>query len=297
MLFNEWLGTLISYDSKIYKSISTILTSPGKITREYLDGKRQRYTNPFRFMLSLSFIYFLMINFSNPINKDQAGRNDVVRTTLSDTIIIGRHGEKWTSLMNSSNPEEIRKRDSIKINSSFVQRISDYYYLIEHDSLNSYDHLNKTYALPDTFKNAYAYRIGRSLNRVANQPEVFVSQFISRLPFLIFFFLPVFAFFIWLFYSKKRFDYMDHLVFSFHLQSTFLLLLILCWLTEKLFPDFSGEGMAMLLFAPYLFVAMRKFYQQGVLKTTVKFILLNFIFFNLALVSTLFWIFVNALTF
>jgi len=40
-----------------------------------------------------------------------------------------------------------------------------------------------------------------------------------------------------------------------------------------------------LLFLGYLFVAMRRFYQQGYFKTLVKFILLNIIYLTFAIIG------------
>ena len=37
---------------------------PGRITLDYIAGRRMSFTNPFRFLLSLAVVYFLMINFT-----------------------------------------------------------------------------------------------------------------------------------------------------------------------------------------------------------------------------------------
>ncbi len=66
--FDEFFASLISYDSRLLKTLSALLTKPGKITRDYIEGKRVSYTNPFRFLLSLSIVYFLMFNFSNDLS-------------------------------------------------------------------------------------------------------------------------------------------------------------------------------------------------------------------------------------
>ncbi|MBU2972763.1 DUF3667 domain-containing protein [Zobellia sp. B3R18] len=74
---DEFFGTLISYDSRLLRTLSTLLIKPGKITKSYIDGKRISYTNPFRFLLSLAIIYFLIINFSSNFSKyDKYGSQD-----------------------------------------------------------------------------------------------------------------------------------------------------------------------------------------------------------------------------
>lgn len=62
--FDEFLAGMISYDSKLLKTLSALLLRPGKITKDNIDGKRVSYTNPFRFLLSLAIVYFLILNFT-----------------------------------------------------------------------------------------------------------------------------------------------------------------------------------------------------------------------------------------
>lgn len=60
----EFFATFFAYDSKLRKTLSAMILKPGKITRDYLDGKRTTYTNPFRFFLSLTIVYFLLLSLS-----------------------------------------------------------------------------------------------------------------------------------------------------------------------------------------------------------------------------------------
>jgi len=70
--FDEFFSTLISYDSKLLKTLTALLVYPGRITRDYLSGKRVSYTNPFRFLLSLGIVYFLMLSFGTNFQKANA---------------------------------------------------------------------------------------------------------------------------------------------------------------------------------------------------------------------------------
>lgn len=60
--FDEFFSSLISYDSRLLKTLSAILLRPGRITKEYVEGKRVSYTIPFRFLLSVAIVYFLMMS-------------------------------------------------------------------------------------------------------------------------------------------------------------------------------------------------------------------------------------------
>ena len=72
-------------------------------------------------------------------------------------------------------------------------------------------------------------------------------------------------------------SYMEHLVFVFHTQTVFFLLMII-YILINYFTNYENVGLFMLLFLVYLFMALKKFYQQGKFKTFVKFILLNIVY-------------------
>ena len=59
-LIGEVLSDFFSLDGRVAKTLPALLFMPGRITRSYLDGKRQRYVPPFRLYLLSSFIFFLV---------------------------------------------------------------------------------------------------------------------------------------------------------------------------------------------------------------------------------------------
>lgn len=67
--FDEFFSNLINYDSKLLKTLYTMMVKPGTITKDYIKGKRISYTNPFRFLFSLAFLYFLMFAYSTNLSK------------------------------------------------------------------------------------------------------------------------------------------------------------------------------------------------------------------------------------
>lgn len=58
--FGEFIGSIITYDSKFRSTLKDLLFKPGVITRNYVHGQRLKYANPFRFYLSVSIIYFIV---------------------------------------------------------------------------------------------------------------------------------------------------------------------------------------------------------------------------------------------
>ena len=58
--FGEFIGSIITYDSRFRYTLKDLLFKPGTISRSYVDGSRLKYANPFRFFLSVSILYFLV---------------------------------------------------------------------------------------------------------------------------------------------------------------------------------------------------------------------------------------------
>jgi hypothetical protein len=58
----HFLGDYFTFDSKIIRSFTPLITKPGYLTREYFQGRRVRYIPPLRLFIFLSIIFFLFLN-------------------------------------------------------------------------------------------------------------------------------------------------------------------------------------------------------------------------------------------
>jgi multisubunit Na+/H+ antiporter MnhE subunit len=81
---------------------------------------------------------------------------------------------------------------------------------------------------------------------------------------------------------------MEHLIFTFHNQTTWFVLFGIAVGFNSILESSAATWIATLVFGFYLYKAFRRFYGQGRVKTILKFIIINFIFFILAIVAALF---------
>ena len=58
----EFLEGIFHFDSKIWLSLKTLFIYPGKITKDFLEGKRVSFVPPIRLYVFFSFIFFLTLN-------------------------------------------------------------------------------------------------------------------------------------------------------------------------------------------------------------------------------------------
>ncbi len=327
--FDEFFSSLISYDSKLLKTLSALLLRPGRITRDYIEGKRASYTNPFRFLLSLAIVYFLMLNFSgNLTDLDRFGESANKPIEMTGPFSFMIDSPKVDEIREGLEQNQPENGDSIKLNSwntksitenhdsiilkdpkahfqkldekGFFERLghkSEFFNtLLRKDSVYNFKDVQEKYQIEASFENKKAFNASRSALKVSRRPGTFISSMISKLPFLIFFFLPFFALFIWLMYIRKKYTYTDHLIFSFHNQSLLFILLIISFLLDTAF-DWSTNGIFLLIFSIYLYKAMRNFYRQGRFKTIVKYLFFNTIFIILATLSIVVFLTGSLITF
>ena len=349
--FDEFFSGLINYDSKLLKTLSALLLRPGRISKDYVNGKRVSYTNPFRFLLSLAFLYFLMFTYNGHFDDWDQAAKDFDGTIYNgspfkfntesggievDSTIYKKQSESTQMTLDSlkkinpnisvglqhldsiknGDPKLSAKLDNLDSLGVFIKDIeqtqrkkdsfmnadpSGYFKTLEKksgidafskkteffglyikkDTLYNFEQAKTLYNIEGTTTNKMAFNLSNSVWKVVSEPGTWVNETISKLPFVIFFFMPVFTIFIWLVYIRKNYTYTDHLIFSFHNQSLLFILLILSLTLDTIF-DINSSGIFLLIFAFYLYKAMRKFYGQGRFKTIVKYIFLNTVFMILA---------------
>ncbi|MBC2839029.1 DUF3667 domain-containing protein [Robiginitalea sp. SC105] len=327
----EFFHSIIDYDARLLRTVKALMLRPGVITLEYVAGKRVSYSNPFRFLLSLAFIYFLLVSLSGDFTQldrfsvDQSetpGVPGIPNFEIQEPR-IGKEGLKG---LDSADLKVLESLDSVNIKEKFNKathlkdstimadpkayvetaeggflsragtKMDAFMTVINRDTLFTFEEAVERYEFEDSRENRLAFRTAASLNRVKKQPGTFLSDLISRLPFATFFFLPIFSVFITLAYIRKKYTYTDNLVFSFHIQSLFFILLIIGYLMDSLI-GLDIYWLCFIAFAVYLFAAMRRFYKQGVFKTIIKYLFLNTIFFILAFMAAIAFILGSAVTY
>ncbi len=124
-----------------------------------------------------------------------------------------------------------------------------------------------------------------------------------NLPKALFIYLPLFAFFLWIFHSKKKWWYFDHGIFTLHYFSFLLLTVLLIFLLSKLAgrTDFwlintilyLAISLLSLYSMTYFFIAHRRVYRAhglvsiivGMILFTINFFAFMFLLTGLALIS------------
>ncbi len=123
-------------------------------------------------------------------------------------------------------------------------------------------------------------RVFQAINLALADPRVFNRIMNEWLPRVMVILVPLLAFLLAILYGrkkglKKRVYFIDHLVFSFHFHAFIFFLMALGVVKATYVGDVIDGSTTGLFFltviAAYLFIAMKRVYEQGYIKTTLKF--------------------------
>ena len=304
---HEVFNGVFNFDAQFWTTIIPLLLKPGKVSKDYVAGKRQRYTNPFRFYLTVSIVFFLLVGLYNTKEKYQSLAKENTSEIIDEIKDKTSKTEKLDSIKNKLNeemknsfipvPEATRKQilaeidkeanDSteFKTNSGAI----NFDFGNGESKLDKFVNYQKKY--PDSttdvaldslgydknFTNRFIYTRAKAANSITKNKESrdqFFNQLLSSGSIALFILLPLFTLFLKLFYIRKKYTYVDHLIFVFHIQTVFFMLFSIFYIF-KIFETDPKLWIFTILFLVYLFISLKQFYEQGYLKTTIKFILLN----------------------
>ena len=304
--FSEYLSGFFSFDNRFFKTIIPLIFKPGKVTREFIEGKRKKYVNPFQLYLNITIVFFLILglfgtidNFreSKKINTvEQEDSEDIINALDSlKTIVINKKDSISTSkddisikIILDSLDNSDNKNDSLTRFEKIVLKVTDFMeYDDQHDDVNISAAL-KELGYEENNWNIFYFSKAQNINKLIEDPEFrksYAENLVSKISIALFLLLPIFTLIVALLYIRNKYNYSEHLVFVFHTQTVFFILLIIFLIIDRIFSIDWGITVSIVLFLIYLFIALRNFYKQGRFKTFVKYFILNSFYFVLALIG------------
>lgn len=135
--------------------------------------------------------------------------------------------------------------------------------------------------IDSTTNNVFLNYMDEKAKEAEENPAIFISNSLQKLPFVLLVVLPIFALFQHLVYIRHKIFFVEHFVFLLHVHA-FLFLLFFFASFFLMFMD----NVQFFMYIPfihfiYLLFAFRKVYNQGLLKTFFKFFLLFLIYISL----------------
>jgi hypothetical protein len=297
-LIGHFFADVTHYDSQVFTSLKDLIIKPGFLTIEYNAGRRVSYLNPIRMYVFISAIFFLVM-FSQK-NEEDAGNNVTATKTavnsfrqhmadslkemvkskrplsVKDSISNGLYASLAAHLDTPRSPAdtEISINASVNDNGFIAFRIRENKYT----SIGEYE--TEQRKLPGSARDGMIARyVGRKLIRLTHEKrhggELVIAQNVEHdIPKIMFVLLPLFALFVSFFYSRKKFFYSQHAIFSLHFHSFVFIAFLLAGLVSLALPMdkawFILAGVTFFTIFIYLAFALHNAYKEALWLSLIK---------------------------
>lgn len=323
VLIREFFEDFLELDTRFSRTMKPLLFQPGRLTRDYLDGRRFRYTPPMRLFIFSSMLFFILAatlaSDAIQVGDVRFDGNDVDVATLADSEQLAalpedvrqevmdeiereraRAAEAWEDTRDKSAPDEpqaVEKEDwSIRFNDEDWDRETNPLIIP---------------GMPDSFNEWINDEIEESPQKakeIEENPNIIVDEFFELLPATMFIMLPIVALLFKFWYLFARKYYVEHLIHALHNHTFLFVALTITLLNNALIEwrDPGGESafwqslswlsVAIYFWIPiYLLISLRTVYRQNWFLTVCKYcvigisyiVLLTFITSGVALLSFL----------
>lgn len=289
-LFFHFFEDLTHYENAFWRTIKNLLFKPASLTKEYLSGKRLSYLAPVRLYIFISFITFFLIAVmpNTDYNLIETKRTTTAPTDSNKKITKTENGS-LDELM-AAKKKEVASKDSSKASMANVtqeeKKKMDSMLNFGYKSIEELDSLQQFSSEDDRLDAVEYWFIKKTLEvnaRNTNEEliEKFKESFVNNFSKTLFIYMPLFAFFLWLFHEKKRWYYFDHGIFTLHYFSFILLIVLLVFLFSKFLSLFGTSAIAdtikdvvdlvaFLWMFYYFFPAHHRFYGETRLISFIK---------------------------
>jgi hypothetical protein len=306
VLLRDLMEDLLDLDSRFMRTMKPLLFKPGRLTRDYMEGRRFRYAPPMRLYIFSSIVFFLLAAL---ISSDaiSIGKNEQGDIQIAETPVAER--QKVEEALNNL-PADVRGQvDVDKILAASEGRENfDPGFKIDDIQFNEEPWNRETNPvdirwLPGWLNDRINDEIENSpkkAEQINENPNLLIDKVFDILPATMFLLLPLVAliFKFWYLFAKRY--YIEHLIFSLHNHAFLfvgLTLILLANLGESLLTahDYSAAATAMYwliviisIWLPvYMLISLRVVYKQNWFMTLGKFVMIGISYMTLlGLVTT-----------
>jgi hypothetical protein len=308
ILYN-FLGDFFAFDMRFFRSLVALVFKPGYLSTEYIEGRRVKFTPPFRIFVFVSFLLFLLLqNYTNrglttvlDKNLAETGKTlDSILVVSADSMVDMVSEEmtedelafansffngKGSSADTASAEEEVK----LDFNLESFRDTKDIRHALEKLAIVLEEKLEKE---EDPEKRAQL----REQIQLCRSPEQANAKILKYMSWAFFLLLPLFALLLKFIYIRSKHNYMRHLIFSIHIHA-FIYIVMTIIVALYLFVPGNLQTITSIIVCAlpvYSIVAMKRFYKQSALKTTVKFFIITS-FYNMFFLMVVTGAILNAL--
>ena len=285
-LISDAFGDLFEIDSRLWQTLVPLMIRPGRLTHDYLQGRRARYMPPFRMYLVLSLLFFV-IAFFDP--NDELGllfEPEPETTAVQEEAETADAAEQAQEVIDELTEQGIITEDELPAELKIDE--NGFRFTFDEDGTEAESDCNVDATDIEELPGWLARRLTvERLQRVCERTRlddgaVLKDNLVDNIPAALIVLLPLMAFVLKALYPLSKRYYVEHLLFFVHFHAFFFLILTLQILFVRLSTMLGIPGAVYTLTiivtsfytAIYLFVSMRRVYGQGRIITFLKYIVL-----------------------
>ncbi|MEL0035313.1 MAG: DUF3667 domain-containing protein [Gammaproteobacteria bacterium] len=84
----DMINEAFDFDSKIFRTLMPLMFRPGKLSLEYIAGRRARYINPLRLYIVISLVFFLMLSMVARFSDEDTDFVKVNETGVKSRVLV-----------------------------------------------------------------------------------------------------------------------------------------------------------------------------------------------------------------
>jgi hypothetical protein len=303
-LAKVFVEDLVSFDSRILRTGWALVTRPGELACAFREGRTQRYLPALRLYLFVSLFFFLVLGVSNiailqlvveatPVKITWINGKPYVPNPAYDPDDSDTHFMPKMIPMSKDRASQPGGHYEYSTKMYFFAPIGAYHVSLTPEARarlgqGNFDVEVKTAGKPDPAKEKKAQEVKSwverhvfdGMQRLAANPAALNEGLTTWIPRVLFFLLPLYALLLELFYIRwrRKFYYVDHLIFSLTIHTFgFVLLMLAAGAAQFLSGNVVAWG-ALVIGGIYTLIATRNFYRQNWFWTVVKFASVSFFY-------------------
>lgn len=283
-MLNHAVSDYFHFDHHFFNTLKPLLFKPGKLTNEYMAGKRVQYLHPVKMYIFISLVYFVVL-FSNH-------HNIVNINTTNKAVTKEQMAKADTAIMKSPVLSMQQKKDIIAHTHSKAAnsgKVNNRIHIF--GSSGDDGKRDTTYALylvtqqklPEAERDGFIKRYCVKREYELNGNNTDIKQLIQdgvkhNAPKMMFLLLPIFAIILRITFWKNKKFYVEHLIYSFHFHCFLFLFLTVIMLLKMAVPggwksfDDSLDMFAFAAIAWYFYKSLREVYHRTPGRTIAKMI-------------------------
>jgi hypothetical protein len=268
------------FDHQFFHTLQPLLFKPGKLTNEYMAGRRVQYLHPVKMYIFISLVFFIVF-FKEKGHAVKSNHKKIAHTAAADTThkapkpaektnddenaVIGR-GKIFDFSSGGPSTKEENDRDVALFLSSKYPSYQAYLEAQEKLPENQRDNAFERYFR----KKKFEYKEN------GGDPREIISDAVKHnFPKMMFILLPLYALILKLAFWRNRKFYVEHLIFSFHLHCFIFLFFTFVIFLNMIIPPSWGlrewinfaVGIVIML---YVYKALKAVYHRSRFRTITK---------------------------